>query len=276
MKIFINSGRLSFENGTHIATYDETTGILYGTHRSGFYSCINVTRIALYKLISQGIIPTSISFKDTLHNYKELPTDDLYPHLYTIDNNAIKYITTNFDFDYFCPTLIDYKYFDFNYFTFIERAFFSPSEKVQHKITDLIKTYNITPTNTIAVLHRGNDKCQEATLADPEQWINQTKQQLDTNSRILIQTDEEITRDIVTNYFGDRCFTFKEMIFTNTYSKPENNFTDWAICFESIMRIISKCKKIITHSGNCGFIPILYRKNTRNITQLRHTGEFIS
>lgn len=275
MKIFLNNSTLNFTHGVPIANYDEETNTLTGIYNSGFYSCINITRIALYKLLSQGIIPRSISFKDTLLNYKELPADDLYPLLYTTNLEAIKDIKTGFDFEYFCPTLINYKDFNFNFFSSIENTFFSPSNNVLNTIDSLYAKYNIIPSKTLAVLHRGNDKWREATLIDPSRWIDQIESQLDGDYKILIQTDEQSTRDIFLNHFKDRAFFFDEMIFNNTYAKPICNFENWAVYFESIMRIVSQCKKVITHSGNCGFIPTLYRNNTTNVIQLNRSGTFV-
>jgi hypothetical protein len=276
MKIFLDNSTLNFTQGVPIAEYDSITNTLVGIYNSGFYSCINITRIALYKLISHGIVPLNISFKDTLLSYKEVSTDDLYPLLYTANTEAIKDIKTNFNFEYFCPTIINYKDFNFNQFASIENAFFSPSNIVSKTIDSLNEKYNITSSNTIAVLHRGNDKWREATLVDPLLWIKQIESQLDEDYRILIQTDEETTKNTFLNHFKDRCFIFEEMIFNNTYAKPNNDFKNWAVCFESVMRIISQCKKIITHSGNCGFIPILYRNNTSHTVQLNRSGVFTS
>jgi hypothetical protein len=253
--------------------YDVLSKTLYGTHVSGFYSCINTTRIALYSLISNGIFPENISLEKTLTWYKQNLTDDFYPLLY----KKTELINVDpFCFEVFCPTLISYNNIDFQNLVKIENCYFNPSELVSKQIQLLISKYNINYANTVAVLHRGNDKWREAVLKEPKFWIQEIENKLtDTNTKILLQTDEERTKNIITQYFKDKCFIFEEMLFNDTYVKPCTNFEQWAVTFESIMRIISKCQYIITHSGNCGFIPIIYRGNVKQVTQLLSNGLFL-
>lgn len=255
--------------------YDENTKTLSGIHHSGFYSCINVTRISLYKLISDNIIPEKISLSQTLHWYKGSANFDFYNVLYKTDLNKIDQLCTDFEFDYFCPTAIKYTHLDFKNLKPIENCYFGPSDLVKSAAYDLIKKYSIELENTIAVLHRGNDKWKEAKLVSPEEWIKVIESEYESNTRILIQTDEESTKNIFLNHFGDRCFVFDEMLFNNSYVVPQHNHELWAINFESIMRIIAKCKKIITHAGNCGMIPVLYRGNLNEVTHLFNDGTFI-
>jgi hypothetical protein len=88
--------------------------------------------------------------------------------------------------------------------------------------------------------------------------------------RILIQTDEESAKNKFIQHFRDRCFVLEEMIFGNSYNtniRPANNKEQWAVYFESVMRIIAKCKYIVNHSGNCCYGYILYRGNLKGDIQ---------
>lgn len=259
-------------NIQNYSLYDQENKILYGTHYAGFYSCINTTRISVFDLASRGMLPATISFKDTLMSYKSHKNEDLYPLLYK--QNSLIERNTNFDFKWFCPTLIKYSDIDFKNFVPLNNFYFCSSNLVKTNTEKLLKKYNIDLSNTIAVLHRGTDKWREATLVDPQLWLNEIQKKITPSTRILIQTDEESTKNFLVNALKDKCFIFDEMMFNNTYVKPNSNYNEWAVNFESIMRIIANCSYVITHSGNCGIVPILYREGVNNVTQLLCNGTF--
>jgi len=250
--------------------YDADTKTLVGTHMSGFYSCINCLRISLYKLISKGIVPEKISLAETLDWYKSQYGQDLYPILYKTDLSKVPELNTNFDFEIFCPTALRHDKLDLKNFTPIENVYFQPSLSVE-LTTKLLETkYSIDHSNTIVILHRGNDKWKETKLSPVEDWIRVVESKYKEGDRILVQTDEERAKTLFVNHFGDRCFVLEEMIFGNSHDtniRPANNREQWAIFFESVMRIIAKCKYIINHSGNCAMIPVIYRGNLKGNIQ---------
>jgi len=252
------------------ARYDDNTKTLTGTHESGFYSCINCLRISLYKLISTGTVPEKISLEDTLNWYKNHHKQDFYPMLYSTDLSKVSELNTDFNFEIFCPTALRHDGLDLKNFTHIENVYFNPSEGVKVMV-DLLETkYSIDPSKTIAVLHRGNDKWKETKLSPIEEWIAVIESKYQEGDKIFIQTDEETAKNRFIKHFGDRCFSMEEMIFGNSVNsniRPSDNKEQWAVHFESVMRIISKCKYIINHSGNCAMIPIIYRGNLKGDIQ---------
>ena len=251
--------------------YDENSKTLMGTHESGFYSCINCLRLSLYKLASQGILPQTISFANTLNWYKSHSGQDLYPLLYKTDFGNISNINTNFDFEIFCPTALQHDKLNLENLHPIENVYFLPSDAVLHTINEFQQKYNIDPNNTLAVLHRGNDKWKETTLSPVESWIQIIEAVYKEGQKILIQTDEETARKQFVQHFGDRCFFLEEMIFGNTHDtniRPVTNKESWAIQFESVMRIISKCETIVNHTGNCALVPIVYRGSLKGEIQI--------
>jgi hypothetical protein len=256
------------------AYYDEETKVLHGTHESGFYSCINTVRASLYELITNKIFPNSITLSKTLNWYKDNTSQDYYSILYKTDLKDLDKIK-GFNQCRFCPTAIKFNDIDFKNTKIIESAYFSPSKRVENNTARLIKKYNIDNEKTLSILHRGNDKWKEARLIDIHSWIQEIEKNYD-GGRILIQTDEKTFKDGFLEHFKDKCFFFEEMIFNDSYVVPENNKETWAVNFESIMRIISESKKIITHSGNCGFVPVIYRGNVKNVTHLYNDGVFVT
>jgi len=250
--------------------YSAENKTLYGIHNAGFYSCINCTRISLYKLISQGVWPDSVSLVHTLPLYKEFLTQDFYPILYQKNFKKIDKIKSKKHFDIFCPTITKHEDIDLEFCKSIEDVYFYPSDIVISRVGEFLKKYNIDLNNTLAVLHRGNDKWKEAKIQSPEKWIDIIDSKYN-GQKILIQTDEENFKNILINHYKDKCFTIDEMLFGNNMVsniRPENNKTQWAIDFESVIRIISKCKIIINHTGNCAFVPVAYRGTTSGEVQL--------
>jgi hypothetical protein len=254
------------------SSYDTHNNILYGTHKSGFYSCINEVRNSLYRLISEKKYPLQISFELTLDWYKD--GGDIYPLLYKTNYDKINNLyNLNFSFEYFCPTALNLPKLFFSKIKLIEETYFSPSDIVLNNIEELEQKYKIDYNNTLAVLHRGTDKHCEAALASIEDWISHIESVNDKDYNILIQTDDIIYKEAFLKKFP-KAFVFDEMIFNNQYVRPNTNKNKWSINFESIMRIISKCDKIITHSGNVGVIPVIYKGNLKNVSQCFNDGKF--
>lgn len=254
--------------------YDESSKILYGTHESGFYSCINEVRNSLYKLVTNKIYPERISFEHTLKRYRG--NEDLYPILYKTNLEQIETLKEHdFSFEYFCPTELSLKDLDYDKVKLVENVYFSPSEIIKNRVLKLEQKYNIDYKHTMAILHRGNDKYREAVLLPFEEWISHIEKTNYDNLKILIQTDEENFKTGFLKTHGFNGFIFEEMLFNNSYVLPHENKVGWCINFEAIMRIISKCKRISTHSGNGGIIPIIYRGNLKEVSQCYKSGRFI-
>lgn len=251
--------------------YDTEKKILYGTHNSGFYSCINCLRISLYKLISIGVFPDKLTLVDSLYEYKDFANTDIYEELYVKDERYIPDIRPVSSFEMFCPTLNKHGDLNLEFIAPIERAYFSPSDKVVRSYNRFITKYGIVPEKTLAILHRGNDKWKETKLVSAAKWIEVVESKLSEGFKILVQTDEDSFKNKMLSYFGDKCFCIEEMIFGNDYNhniKPVYNKLQWCVNFDAVMRVISKCKIIINHTGNCALVPILYRGNLIGETQL--------
>jgi hypothetical protein len=250
--------------------YDQETKTLTGHHSSGFYSCINTVRVSLYELISKGIVPNKISFKDTLTWYKDDTEKDYYDLLYKTDFNNVFNIKTNFPLRDLCFTNTKHNKYDFKHLTPIENVYFQPSDHVLNNIDHFVKKYNINFDKTLAVFHRGNDKWKEIRLSPVDDWISIIEKFYKPDYKILIQTDEQEAKEKFINHFKDRCFVFDEMIFENDKKKnviPKQNKEKWVLDFETVVRIISKCDFLINHTGNCAFIPIIYKGNTNKEIQ---------
>ena len=250
--------------------YDSIKNILYGNQdNAGYYSCINQTKLGLYSLISKSIIPEKISFENTLKPYKENPNNDIFDLIYKIDHSNIKNLNTNFHYENFDVNYIDYDNIDFENFKKINDVFFNPSDLVLERISFLENKYNIDYENTLCVFHRGNDKHWEVKPIPLDVWVKVAKD-FGENYRILVQTDSLDAKDFFVKNLSNT-FIFEEMLFENVGGnvKPSIDKTNWIINFESVVRIVSKCKMLLTHHGNCGFAAVMFRGNTENVVQMQ-------
>lgn len=264
------------------AFYNQNNKTIYGTHKTGgFYSCINEVRFAIYDLVRTKIYPEKVSFNDTLkhlHNYSD--GKDLYPFLYKVNLSRLEELKQeNFESgilrtnEGYWSNCADFNKLNFKQIKMIEDIYFNASDLVLDRIKFLENKYKIDYSSTMAIFNRGTDKHVEVTLASPNDWVDHINKININKYRLLIQTDELNNKNIFMSNF-DNSFFFEEMIFNNTYVKPEENKIEWCINFESIVRIISKCKCIITHAGNCGLVPILYRGNLSGVSQCKDSGKF--
>lgn len=252
-------------------------GVLFGKHTCGFYSCIHEVRSALWRLLREGVIPERISFRHTLHRYKDRRSTDLYPILFSMDELSRDLLPEmrSLPSGRFLPTRMKYEDFPFELAGLIERAYFNPSERVLQRMDELRHQYQIDPANTLGVLHRGTDKRREVKLRGPKAWAEQIEKQ-DEGLRVWIQTDCVGTRTALKGMFrGKReVFHVEQLPAGRTYQSPQRNRDEWSVTFESVMRLLGQCDSLITHAGNCGITPLIYKGKIGKCVTLRHTGEF--
>lgn len=251
-----------------------------GKSNQGIYSCINEIRSALHALLRNGIVPKSISFEKTLSRYRQ-PGQDLYPILYQKNEcdpevliSAAKKFRASSKRDRFLPTWVDYSTIEFPSCKIIDDTYFAPSELVTHRVSFLKEKYNIDESKTLVVLHRGTDKFREAKPANVVYWVDKVKKELRQDMSLFLQTDDIDFLNSFLEFFPSSIVFYDEMLFGKTHQSPKTNQIEWCINFEAIMRMISECAFVITHAGNTGVIPILYRGNAKNVIQLLHNGQF--
>ena len=226
-----------------------------------------------------------------MNNHKKLPnsidgTEQF--KLYKPIDRKLEDITEDF-FEQNCNIEIEYKYplqfhphwqfgnyhifpyHDLN--PFIQR-FFSPSEKIQKVIRNIEEKYNIQYNNSCMAYYRGTDKYLETELISFDEMFRQIDQikDRDPNINIVIQSDQtQFIEQARVKYPGATIFN-NENVHTLTNNgihyiyKDDENY-NIILYFVAIMFIMSKCKYVITGSGNCGLWIALLRGNTSNYSQ---------
>lgn len=252
--------------------------IFYHCTPDGFFSCLSVI---LYELLHRKGEVSEINNKHSFWSYKNRHGENnwfLFFKKFETHNLTTQLLELKSTF--YTPDLVNERNYlrniDLKLFLPCIEKYFSPSNLVFKRVNFLKNNYNIDVENTIAVHYRGTDKFHEVLPTPIELYINKIERLLQSNKnlKILFQSDERKITDLVTSYFGDKCFYFEELPQSNSLSalhvNPDvdfNKFKYGVYYFASIL-IISQCKYVLTHVGNGAFWTALYRGNLQGFTQL--------
>lgn len=211
-------------------------------------------------------------------------TTDLYPILYKRDL-SVEFI----QYPNFQTVLKDngasnriYKDLDLKQLNNLYRHHYCMSDEQQIYYNDLVSKYKLDYDNLVGVWYRGTDKGTELTLADPLQYVQLAEQIIsqDSKLKILIQSDQQQVVELFKNTFKDRCFFFDEMPTTSGtkgYHKIIKNEekVQFVKTLDICTRILAKCKYLINHTGNGGFVTQVHRNNAHNMWQFDRTAALI-
>jgi hypothetical protein len=169
---------------------------------------------------------------------------------------------------------LDYKGLDFTGLTPLIEKYFSPSEHVASIVSLYEKKYYIDYENTCGVFYRGNDKSTETSIATYESFISQARPIKEQNPDILflVQTDETEFLEAFEKEFPGT-ITIEEIPHMHKKSStihdelPRQERAEFGANFFAALLIQSKCKYLVTHSGNCGLWAVLYRGGCDNMYQ---------
>jgi len=248
------------------------------THNSGFFSCCSVK---LYNIINffntHKRLPESINSSFQFASYKINPHDpneDLNPILFKeIQNYNIEFVKEiNYHHN---DQFTVYNELDFKNITPFIHKYFSLSDTIKAYNKKLEEKYNIEYDNTVSVFYRGNDKLSETGIATYAEFFTKCQQIYNKNKHIkfLIQTDEMEFRDEFQQNFKNSFF-FEEMpcIYSNRSIALQHVISPdqrhkFAQRVLSVTSIVSQCKHLVTHTGNCSIWATLLRGNAINVHQ---------
>lgn len=252
----------------------DDNGTLVVAHDAGFFSCCT---IRLRKIIQYyhhfGRLP-HVDSSMQWSKYKDRERD--VTHEYFMPGRPFKLSNTDIHFttDTREDQFSDYRYINYSGLASLILAYFCPSHQVIKKHYSLTDAYAINPSNTIAVMYRGNDKRLETLLPPHVSIIEQVDKVVKNNPdcTIIVQTDEiEFFEQFKKAY--PNSIHFKEAVMVHQNQEAVQNYIDrsksisHAVNFLSILLILSKCKHVITNSGNVAMWLCLYRGNADNVHQ---------
>lgn len=250
------------------------------THNAGFFSCCS---IALTETMIDFNINKSLAEVDRTKQYSNYKTDNkqnLIPLYFNEGAQGIPYngeVRLTTDKTYF--QFSDYRLLCFDEVKPFLDKFFTPSQHVLDIVKMYEEKYQIDYENTCGVFYRGNDKNRETTIAPYEEFIGKAINveysigRWGTNDFNFFVLPDETEFLEAFNAALPMAFTFDELPHMRKkdsamfFELPLNERAEYAAKFLAAVIVMSKCKHLITHSGNCGMWAVLYRGNTDNVHQ---------
>jgi hypothetical protein len=153
--------------------------------------------------------------------------------------------------------------------------YFRISPKVVKFSDGFVEKYGINLEETIGVHYRGTDKQTEIETPSLTEFISQTRQFMQeiANPKILLLTDEP---DVIVGF--EAAFP-KAVITINELAAPGGSIGAHILdskepevqgqIFLAILSLVSKSKKVITHTGNGALWELLFRGSTEGLKQVR-------
>lgn len=264
--------------------------VLIIKHNAGFFSC---STIALQDIViwhrHHIRMPDHVDRSFQYSHYKYEPLQNLIPFYFNEQDFDIPFIEwyeishDNIELQFSDYTLLDFAAVK----PFVDK-FFTPSQHVLDLVKIYEEKYKIDYKNTCGVFYRGNDKAREMTIAPYSEFAKMANAKAYTHHadngkecQFFVLPDETEFLEYLTasiheqNMNRNRVYTLEECPHMSKkdsaipFEMPTIERADYAARFLAAVIIMSKCKYIITHSGNCGMWSVLYRGNAENIYQWR-------
>jgi hypothetical protein len=250
----------------------------------GFFSCCTIRLKAIYDFFRiNNRLPITFDYSTQFANYRSDDKTDLESLFFTDSNSININIQPSKDLLEWNDWISNFDYLENlstinELYPFVDK-YFEPSETIKKMIKDFEIEHSIDYSNTAAVCYRGNDKCIETPIANYDTFIMKAEDVLKENPNIkfLVQTDETEFRDTFLNRFPNNSFCNKNMktmsrdpkwVIHHIIDKSEK--TSLGLNILSMVNLMSKCKWLITHTGNFAFWIVLYRKNFDKVYQMRN------
>ena len=261
------------------------TQFLKITHSSGFFSCctIKLEKILEYYRKYKKL-PDIIDGSEQFRDYKIDDSKDItYVYFKKENDENIPYVkdifTTSTNKE---QQFSEYNKLNFNDLKPFITKYFSPSEKVETIISFFLNKYKIDFNNTCAIRYRGNDKAIETIQPSYQEMVQKAKyiKRNNTSMRFLVQTDEleflNYFLSIVHNSFHiEEIPKMKKQNTSMQFIGDDKDKLRDTIFYIASLHIMSKCKYIITTSGNGEMWMVLYRGNSKGVFQYLQPKEFI-
>jgi hypothetical protein len=261
--------------------------ILVIRHSAGFFSCSSIALLDILVYFNENkTMPDEVDRHAQYSWYKSDPNQSLIGHFFAETGDAIPYeVRTEMTYAREEPQFSNYSYINFEGVKPFVDKFFAPSQYILDKVAHLEEKYQIDYENTVGVLYRGNDKNRETKIGSYEEfsrkirdkWLEfkpseDTWPQADIN-KILVAPDETEFLEYLSGDFDDWLICMEETAHMSKKDSciplelPLSERAEQAANFFATVLMLSKCKHLITHSGNIGFWACLYRGSVKNVHQ---------
>ncbi len=243
------------------------------THNAGFFSCFSKRLEGIVWFFNTfKRLPDVVDSAEQFALFKSNPIDNL-SSLYVKESDATIDYQPGIHF-HNDDQFVDYRTLDFESLKPFINKYFTPGNAVMDAVTLYEQKYAIDYSNICAVFYRGNDKFTETKVASYDHFLSKAREfhQQHPTVKFLVQTDETEFLEAFMNEFPGS-ITFSEtpsMSHTKSTIHDELPWDDRAEhgrTFFAAIIVLSRCKYIITHSGNGSLWTVLYRGNCENVYQ---------
>lgn len=248
----------------------------YGDDNVGFFCHCSVRLTHILEFVNNyKKLPVAIDGTEQFKLYK--PADRKYEDITSDFFEENKDILINYHRQYqFHPHWQFGSYINFPFYEFAPfvRRFFAPSQQIKDLISQLELKYNIDYDNSCMAYYRGTDKYLETELISFDEMFAQIEdvRSMRPGINVVIQSDQTQFIELAREKYPGATIFENENVHTTTNNgihyiyKDDENYKIISH-FLAIMFIMSKCKYVITGSGNCGLWIALLRGNTDNYFQ---------
>jgi hypothetical protein len=246
----------------------------------GFFSTFTLMLTSLmvvYKKYKKT--PSKIDGNNLLRKLKNDSDTDMYHHFFHIDEE----LDINFD-DIEIPvpfspddqhTIYSEKYS--KYYNVFFKKYFNVNQNIQDKIDELTKKYDVDLDNSISVIYRDSDKWTDMggfNYISAGGYFRKCKEIFENDGnrpKVLIQSENTGVISTFHQAFGSTFFTETSLGNSSEIYPPipldDNKKIEWSEYYIASLWVHSKCKYVITYTGNSGFFIYLNRGTTKNLTQ---------
>jgi hypothetical protein len=153
--------------------------------------------------------------------------------------------------------------------------FFRLSPKVTKLSDRFVEKYGINLEQTIGVHYRGTDKQTEIDTPSLTDFISQTRQFMQEMSdpKILLLTDEPAVAVGFESAFPKSVITINELATPGgslgAHIRDSKEPEVQGQIFLTILSLVSRCNKVVTHTGNGALWEVLFRGNADGLKQVR-------
>ena len=255
--------------------YQLSKGILEISSGVGIFSCCTLRLEEILKYFNaKHSTPKLVDCHDQFGFYKDGLDTDISQDLFAVRNDVViawngKQVTITDSLDE--QQFSNYQELNFKEVSpFIEK-YFSPTEIISNAIAGLKSSSKIDYKNTCVIRFRGTDKEAETVQPSFEQMLNKALElkSKNLNLRFAIQTDDTKFRTFIFDALGKDCFSVEK----TAWAGWDGN-KDYIDFYASIL-LLSKCKYIITTSGNGELWMMLFRGHANGVYQYLQHKELV-
>jgi hypothetical protein len=229
----------------------------------------------------KNLININWSHQASLRDAKN--NDNIYPEFFT-PPTIIKGSLKKFQkVDHNC---VNYSKLDFTKIGPYVDTYFTPTNEIKKIEQNLMKKHELNPKKTLVIYYRGTDKWTEVIPLKIELFIKKAKQILEKEKdlKVLIQTDDYYSFNKMKKTFGQKAIYFNELPLSkgpkgihliDPINRGISN-QDFTKLFLATTLIMSKCKYVLSASGNVSLWIALFRGTANNMIQFVPTQETLS